>query len=177
MRNRQFYCIVDTLCPHAFRTSYIVRRTSFLAALSVLASLAAVPAAVLVRSLLGVLPGETLSIPLLLLATFVVVFLPAASHGALFVTAAAIHAQGTPDRASDVAAPATGSVGSAYVWEGIGTALAGLACYLLLNRLQSLAIIALFSLLIAAALLRLRPSDRRLHPSAFVLTSSALLAA
>ena len=112
---------------------------------SILSSLAAVPAAVLVRPLLGVLPGETLSIPLLLLATFAVVFLPAAAHGALFVTAAAIHAQGTPGRASSAALPVTG-VGSAYVWEGIGTALAGAACFLLLNRMPSLAVVALSAL-------------------------------
>jgi spermidine synthase len=119
--------------------------SSFLPALSVLFSLAAVPAAILVRPLLGVLPGETLSIPLLLLATFAVVFLPAATHGALFVTAAGIHAKGAPGRASNVVLPANG-VGSAYVWEGVGTALAGLACFLLLNRLPSLAVVALSAL-------------------------------
>jgi spermidine synthase len=133
------------LAGHA-RSPFIVHRLSFLSALSVLSSLAAVPAAVLVRPLLGILPGETLSIPLLLLATFLVVFLPAAAHGALFVTAAAHRTQG---------------IGSAYVWEGIGTTLAGLACFLLLSRLQSLAIVALFSIPLAAALLLLRPSAFR----------------
>jgi spermidine synthase len=65
------------------------------------------------------------------------VLLPAASHGALFVTAAAHRTQG---------------IGSAYVWEGIGTAFAGLACYILLNRLPSLAVVALSALpLIVAA--------------------------
>jgi spermidine synthase len=109
---------------------------SFLSALSILFSLAAVPAAVLVRPALGVLPGETLSIPLLLLATFLVVLLPAASHGALFVTAAANRTQG---------------IGSAYVWEGIGTVLAGLVCFLLLSRLPSISMVALSALPLVAA--------------------------
>ena len=135
--------------------------SSLLSLLSVLTSLAAVPTAILVRPLLGVLPGEVLSIPLLLLATFAVVFLPAAAHGALFVTAAAIHVQGTPCPASNGTVPAAGSVGSAYVWEGIGTVLAGLACFLLLNRLPSLAIIALFSFPLAAALLQFHFSRPR----------------
>ncbi len=132
--------------PLSNSASSIVGRLSFLTALSVIFSLAAVPAAVLVRPALGILPGETLSIPLLLLATFAVVLLPAAAHGALFVTAAAHRTQG---------------IGSAYVWEGVGTALAGLACFLLLNRLPSLAIIALFSLPLAAAPLQFRSSPPR----------------
>ena len=131
----------------AGRSSCIVSRLSFLTALSVLFSLIAVPAAVLVRPLLGILPGETLSIPSLLLATFAVVLLPAAAHGALFVTAAARRTQG---------------IGSAYVWEGVGTALAGLACFLLLNRLPSPTVVALFSLpLIMAAGFRHGPAQTR----------------
>ncbi len=110
---------------------YLVHRPSFLSALSVIFSLAAVPAAILVRPLLGVLPGETLSIPHLLLATFMVVLLPAASHGALFVTAAAHRPQG---------------IASAYVWEGIGTVVAGLVCFLLLSRLPSISVVALSAL-------------------------------
>lgn len=121
---------------YGLRSSFIAHYSSLIT-LSLLTSLAAVPAAILVRPLLGVLPGETLSIPLLLLATFLVVLLPAATHGALFVAAAARRTQG---------------IGSAYVWEGIGTALGGLACFLLLNRLSSLAVVALSALpLIAAA--------------------------
>jgi len=123
------------LAGHA-RTSSIVPRSSFLISLSVLFSLAAVPAAVLVRPLLGVLPGETLSIPLLLLVTFAVVLLPAASHGALFVTAAAHRTRG---------------IGSAYVWEGFGTVLAALACFLLLNRMSSVSVVALSTLPLIAA--------------------------
>jgi spermidine synthase len=118
------------------RSSFIVYRSSFLPALSVLFSLAAVPAAILVRPLLGVLPGETLSIPFLLLATFAVVLLPAASHGALFVTAAARRTQ---------------VIGSAYAWEGAGTVLAGLACFAFLSRLSSLAMVALSALPLVAA--------------------------
>ncbi|MCX6841088.1 MAG: hypothetical protein NTX53_02215 [candidate division WOR-3 bacterium] len=121
-------------------------RSSFLSALSVLFSLAAVLAATLARPLLGILPGEALSIPLLLLATLVVVFLPAAAHGALFVTAAALHAQGPPSPTFGNTSPATGGVGAAYVWEGIGTVLAGLACFFLLNRLSSLAVVSLAAL-------------------------------
>ncbi len=110
--------------------------SSLLSVLSIFFSLAAVPAAVLIRPALGILPGETLSIPLLLLATFAVVLPPAASHGALFVTAAAHRKQG---------------IGSAYLWEGIGTALAGLACFLLLNRLPSISVVALSALPLVAA--------------------------
>jgi spermidine synthase len=111
-------------------------RSSFLPALSVLSSLAAVPAAILVRPLLGVLPGETLSIPLLLVATFAVVLPPAASHGALFVTAAAQRKQG---------------IGSAYVWEGVGTVLAGFICFALFNRIPSMPLLAAFALPLVAA--------------------------
>ncbi len=110
--------------------------SSVLTPLSILVSLASVPAAVLVRPALGVLPGEALSIPLLLLATFTVVVLPAASHGALFVTAAAYRTQG---------------IGSAYLWEGVGTALAGLACFLMLNRLPSVSVVALSALPLVVA--------------------------
>ncbi|MBN2465025.1 hypothetical protein JXD38_05315 [candidate division WOR-3 bacterium] len=110
--------------------------SSLLPVVSVLFSIAAVPAAVLIRPALGILPGETLSIPLLLLATFVVVLLPAASHGALFVTAAGNRTQG---------------IGSAYLWEGVGTALAGLVCFLLLSRLPSLSLVALSALPLVAA--------------------------
>jgi spermidine synthase len=139
------------LAGHA-RSSFIVHRSSFLSALSILFSLAAVPAAVLVRPLLGVLPGETLSIPFLLLATLAVVFLPAAAHGALFVTAAALHARRSPNPASNAPIPVTTGIGSAYVWEGIGTVLAGVLCFFLLNRLSSLAVVALSALpLIVAA--------------------------
>ena len=69
--------------------------SSLLPLLSVLTSLAAVPAAALVRPA-GVLPGETLSIPLPPLGTFAVVSPPAASHGALFVAAAALHSRRFP---------------------------------------------------------------------------------
>ena len=138
----------------------IVHRLSFLSALSVLFSLAAVPAAILVRPLLGVLPGETPSIPLLLMTTFAVVLLPAASHGALFVTATALRTQG---------------IGSAYVWEGIGTALAGLACFPLLSRLPSLAFVALFSIPLAAALFR-SPVPRPSPLGPLLLSAMAILA-
>jgi spermidine synthase len=111
--------------------------SSLLSPLSVIFSLAAVPAAILLRPLLGILPGEALSIPHLVLATFLVVLLPAASHGALFVTAAAHRPQG---------------IASAYVWEGIGTVFAALACFLLLSRLPSISVVALSALpLIMAA--------------------------
>ena len=149
--------------------------SSLLPLLSVLTSLAAVPAAVLVRPLLGILPGETLSIPMLLLATFAVVLLPAATHGALFVTAAAAHA----GKASNAPLPANSGIGSAYVWEGIGTVLAGVLCFFLLNRLPSLAIIALFSFPLAAALFWSRPSSLvpRPAPLAPLLLSAIAIAA
>jgi spermidine synthase len=118
------------------RPSLVVHPSSSLAAISILFSIAAVPAAVLIRPALGVLAGEVLSIPLLLLATFAVVFLPAASHGALFVTAAGHRPQG---------------IGSAYIWEGIGTVLAGFICFFLLNRLPAVAAVALSALPLLAA--------------------------
>jgi spermidine synthase len=122
--------------------------SSLLPVLSMFFSLAAVPAAVLIRPALGILPGEALSIPLLLAATIAVVFLPAALHGALFVTAAGHRPQG---------------IGSAYVWEGVGTVLAGFMCFFLLNRLPSVAVVALSALpLITAQFVgqRLTPTTR-----------------
>jgi spermidine synthase len=118
-------------------------------ALAVILSLVAVPAAVLARPALGVLPGETFPIPVLLLATFAVVLLPAAAHGALFVTAAGLHAR----RATDTPLLASQGVGSAYFWEGIGTVLAALVFFLVLKRLPSLAVVAVFSAPLAAAAL------------------------
>ncbi len=101
---------------------------ALLSTLSILSSLAAVPAATLLRPLLGVLPGEALSVPLLLFVTFVAVSLPAGAHGALFVAATALHAERRT----------SGAVGVAYTWEGLGAVLASLACLPLLGRLPSL---------------------------------------
>jgi spermidine synthase len=117
------------------RPSLIAHRSSLIT-LSILTSLAVVPAAILVRPLLGVLPGEMLSIPLLLVATFAVVLPPAAFHGALFVTAAAHRTQG---------------IGSAYVWEGVGTVLAGFICFALFNRIPSMSLSAAFALPLVAS--------------------------
>ncbi|MBM3313629.1 hypothetical protein FJY70_03440, partial [candidate division WOR-3 bacterium] len=143
--------------------------------LSVLCSLAAVPAALLLRPLLGVLPGETLSIPLLLPATVLVALPPAATHGALFVTVAAAHAQYASVRDSSPS-----GVGSAYVWEGVGTAVAGLVCFLLLNHLSSLSLVALAALLLAAAGAcsspMARPERTMLGAGAGVLALAAILA-
>jgi len=125
---------------------HVPSSSSLLAALSVVFSLGAVPAAVLARPALGVLPGEALSIPLLLLAAFTVTLLPAATHGALFVTAAGFHA----GRASGVQSPASHGVGSAYVWEGIGTVLATVTFFFLLKRLPSVTVVAVSSIPLAA---------------------------
>uniref|UniRef100_A0A7C4CA59 PABS domain-containing protein n=1 Tax=candidate division WOR-3 bacterium TaxID=2052148 RepID=A0A7C4CA59_UNCW3 len=116
-----------------------------LAFLSAGVSVAAVPAAILGRRLVGALPGETLGIPLLGLVTLIVACLPAFTHGALFVAGAGLF---QPDRTSSTIP------GQAYLWEGAGTALAATAVsFGLAARLSSLALVALAAVPLAAALL------------------------
>lgn len=128
-----------------FRRCNPVRWLGLLALLSVAVSAAAVPAAVLGRPLVGLLPGETLSIPALCLIAFAVVSLPAFTHGALFVTGAGLLGS-APGR--------TTIPGRAYLWEGIGTAIAALAIsFGLAAGVSSLALVTLAAVPLAVALL------------------------
>ncbi|MEO0085054.1 MAG: hypothetical protein ABIK37_00295 [candidate division WOR-3 bacterium] len=116
-----------------------------LALVSAAVSAAAVPAAILSRPIIGALPGETLSIPALCLITLVIVSLPALTHGALFVTGAGLLASD----GSRFSVP-----GRAYLWEGIGTAIAASAISLgLATHLPSLSLVALAAIPLAAAML------------------------
>ena len=163
----------------------IVHRLSFLTALSIVSSPGCRAAAVLVRPLLGVLPGRDAlhpappagdlrgRIPARRGPRRVVrdgrrpssrrfpvaelrasdgppaspsPFPPPQGGGNRREGAKCCTAYAKVSSASSATLPATGSVGSAYVWEGIGTVLAALACFLLLNRLPSLAVVALSAL-------------------------------
>lgn len=88
------------------------------------------------RAVLGLLPGESLNLFNLILVAFVVVFLPAASHGGLFVLGAQIYSR----------VESKTGVSRAYFYEGLGTVLAALLSYfLLLSRIPGLGIVALFA--------------------------------
>ena len=113
-------------------------RLSAAAVLSFVTSVAAIPAVMLARATTGSVPGETASIPFLLLVTFGVTLLPAAAHGALFVLAAA----------------GSNRVGRAYAWEGAGTVIAALVASFLLGRVPGLAIVALMALPLAIAIIQ-----------------------
>lgn len=118
---------------------YNPRLLPLIGLISVASSVLAVPATIAARSSLGLLPGEAVSVPALVGISFMVLVLPAATHGALFVTAAA----------------GVGSAGRAYALEGLGTAAAGaLVSLILLNRLPSLAVAALLAVPVAAGVFR-----------------------
>ncbi len=105
-----------------------------LAVLSVLSSVLAVLGVVFSRRILGVLPGESLSLLPLTGLTLLVAFLPAASHGGLFVFGAELVSY--LDRRTGVV--------RAYLFEGLGTVLAALVLYFfLLSRISGLAVVAL----------------------------------
>ncbi len=134
---------------------------------AVLSSVAAVPGVPVIQSLIGVLPGEVLDVPRLLAVAALAVAVPASSHGAIFVLAVVRHAAlGGHDR-----------IGPGYVWEGLGTAVAAPAVWLLLlRRTGSFAVAAGFGaamLLAAAVLLRGRRSRRAVFlGAAFVLLTA-----
>lgn len=105
-----------------------------LAVLSVLSSVLAVLGVVFSRRILGVLPGESLSLLPLTGLTLLVTFLPAATHGGLFVFGAELVSY--LDRRTGVV--------RAYLFEGLGTVLAALTLYFfLLSRISGLAVVAL----------------------------------
>jgi len=114
--------------------SRVERLTAAAVPLAVVASIAAIPAAAIVQVLLGVLPGELLSVPVFAAVAAIVVFLPAFTHGGLFVLGTIRHAQDVrPDEA----------LGLGYVWEGIGTVGAALVVWLLLlSRVGPVALVA-----------------------------------
>ena len=104
-----------------------------------LASVASVLAVILGRAVLGALPGESLNMPGLVSITAMCVSVPAITHGGLFVLGTMLLAQRGP-----------AGIGRGYVWEGIGTVLAAFLAWLfLLPRFSSLAIIALFGIVLA----------------------------
>jgi len=128
----------------------------WLAAVSTIAAPVGVLAVILGPSLLGALPGEGTDIPRVFAITLVSGFIPALTHGALFVSGLAALGASSGNR---------GNAGPGYVWEGLGTALAAaLTWLLLLPRVNSLALVALFGipvLLLAGIESALRSPVRR----------------
>jgi len=120
--------------------------------------------------LAGLIPGEILNLHQLIAITILAVLLPAGTHGALFSLSAEIFSQ--VDRRTGVS--------RAYIYEGLGTFLAGLLLYfLLLSRLAGIGIILLFTgvMLVALALIyprRIPAICIFLAGSLVVLASSAL---
>lgn len=105
------------------------------ALVSALSSAGAVLGVTFLRSLLGFLPGESLDIGALFAVTFLVVILPAGTHGGLFALSAAIISRFLEKTA----------VGRTYLYEGLGTVLAAVICYFgLLSRMCGLGIVAVF---------------------------------
>lgn len=83
------------------------------------------------RRLFGLLPGENLSLQALFLITLLAVFLPAATHGGLFVLGTALSKE-------------RGVVAKVYFYEGLGTVLTAVVLYFgLLSRVPNSAIVAL----------------------------------
>ncbi|NPV14952.1 hypothetical protein HPY86_08510 [candidate division WOR-3 bacterium] len=105
-----------------------------LTVVGLVSALSSVGASVLVvysRRLLGLLPGENLSLQALFLITLFAVFLPAATHGALFVLGTALSKE-------------RGVVTKVYFFEGLGTVLTAVILYFgLLAQVPNLAIVAL----------------------------------
>ncbi len=110
---------------------------------SVLSSVAAAVAVILCRRVLGLLPAESVNIFALAGITLVLVFLPAATHGGLFVFGATLWSEREEER----------GVARIYFYEAAGTVLAAVICYFfLLSRLPGLGIVALFAGLVVAVL-------------------------
>ncbi|MEO0067945.1 MAG: hypothetical protein ABIK23_02280 [candidate division WOR-3 bacterium] len=122
------------------------RETGFLVWLGLFSALISVFGVIGVtfsRTVLGLLPGEGLNLFSLVLVSGAVVFLPAASHGGLFVLCAQIFSR----------FESRTGVSRAYFYEGLGTVLAALLSYfLLLSRIPGLGIVALFAGLFLVAL-------------------------
>lgn len=141
-----------------------------LALISAAVSASAVLLAILGRPLSGALPGETLNIPLLWLVALAVTCLPAFTHGALFVAGTGL-LEADPNRA---AVP-----GRAYLWEGVGTAVAAaVISFGLVVRLPSLALATLAAVPLASVLLLpgLRRSRRERAVAILALPALVVLA-
>ncbi|MGC9111591.1 MAG: hypothetical protein ACP5JB_07020 [candidate division WOR-3 bacterium] len=114
--------------------------------------------------LFGLLPGETISLPLLLWVSGLAVVLPASSHGALFALGAEFFSAGGKK---------TG-VSRTYAWEGLGTFSAGLLLYFyLFSRLPGIGIAGLFSGIMLVALAFI--TRQRVRSSALLVTGSLLV--
>lgn len=128
-----------------------------------LATVASVLLVILTPRLAGLIPGEVLSLPQLLILTFLLVLLPAGTHGALFVLAAERFVQ----------FDGQAGVARAYGYEGLGTFLAGLVLYfLLLSRLSGVGIVLLFAGLV---LLVLALSISRRNGAGLIMVAGSLL--
>jgi predicted membrane-bound spermidine synthase len=141
-----------------------------LASISVISTLVSFLAATGSRAVLGLAPGETLSLPVLAAIIFVLTSAPAALHGALFVSAVSVEAEGSE--------PASAG-GRVYFWEGLGAALGGLLLAVLLwLGVSSLLLLALFCLvlLVFAAFLRAGPRTSRVAMPALLVAPAILLA-
>ena len=122
-------------------------------------SAAAVPAVLLFRARLGLLPGEVVGLDKMGFVALVVTALPAFLHGALFVLAIASLSRSA----------GSSGVGRGYVLQGIGTVLGGVAAWLVLaEHLNGLAQVALFGMVLAAAVM-LQPGRSRFPAVASVL--------
>lgn len=125
---------------------------TLLGALSVLSSTVAVALVVYSRRLLGLLPGENLNLGTFFFVTLLVLFLPAATHGALFVLGATLSGERKP-------------VAKVYFYEGMGTALAAVVCYFgLFSRLPNLSIVALMGMVLLLTLGVVNYIERRSFP-------------
>ncbi len=94
---------------------------SVLASVSAMVGVLAVPAVVLGRVLFRAVAGESMSIVSMAAVAAIVVLLPALTHGALFVLGTVLLTDGSPGA----------GIGSGYVLEGAGTALAAVLTWLL----------------------------------------------
>ncbi len=98
---------------------------------SAVSSIVASALVVYSRRLFGLLPGENLSLQALFLITLLAVFLPAATHGGLFILGTALSKE-------------RGVVAKVYFYEGLGTVLTAVVLYFgLLSRVPNLAIVVL----------------------------------
>lgn len=102
--------------------------------------------------LVGLLPGEVLSLPAVVIIIMLVEILPAGTHGALFTLGAEMFSR--VDRRLGVS--------HAYVYEGLGTFLAGLVLYfILLSRMSGIGIILLFTGILFFTLAQIHPIKSR----------------
>ncbi|MCL6465295.1 MAG: hypothetical protein K6T77_00910 [candidate division WOR-3 bacterium] len=123
--------------------AHLVTRKYSLTVLGFVSALSSTTASALVvyaRRFLGLLPGENLSLQALFLITLLVVFLPGATHGALFVLGTALRKE-------------RGVVARVYFYEGLGTVLTAVVLYFgLLSRVPNLGIVALMGAVLMGVL-------------------------